>query len=113
MDTDLRKIDPKDFYRQVNETEKIKFLLKYAILAPSTHNTQPWLFRIKENSLELLLNEKRVLGCSDPTGRQALISLGCALKNLVLAAQSFHLQPTVQYLFQNDLAARIEFQETG
>ena len=26
--------------------EKISFILKYAILAPSGHNTQPWLFKI-------------------------------------------------------------------
>ena len=27
------------------------FMVEYAIKAPSGHNTQPWLFRINENSI--------------------------------------------------------------
>jgi hypothetical protein len=34
-------------------TEQMRFPLQYAILAPSTHNTQPWLFEIRGDALEL------------------------------------------------------------
>ena len=46
----IRQINKDDFFSLENFTEKIKFLLQYAILAPSTHNIQPWRFTIKEKS---------------------------------------------------------------
>jgi nitroreductase len=33
--------------------EKLRLLLRYAILAPSGHNTQPWLFRMRDQAVEL------------------------------------------------------------
>ena len=33
--------------------EKWKFLLAYATLAPSSHNSQPWLFHIQDSDVEL------------------------------------------------------------
>ena len=37
------------------------FMVEYAIKAPSGHNTQPWLFRINENSIEIHPNFDRAL----------------------------------------------------
>jgi nitroreductase len=33
------------FPKEGTRNEQLKFLLNYAILAPSSHNTQPWLFK--------------------------------------------------------------------
>ena len=38
----IRTIDKGEFFKLKNPKEKKKFLLRYAILAPSTHNSQPW-----------------------------------------------------------------------
>ena len=38
-----------------SSAEKLKFLLRYAILAPSTHNSQPWLFHIRGDEIEFML----------------------------------------------------------
>jgi len=38
------QINEQDFPRGEDSTEKLKFLIRYAILAPSSHNTQPWKF---------------------------------------------------------------------
>jgi nitroreductase len=44
--TDWHNLETK-FPEQSSPAEKLKFLLQYAVLAPSSHNTQPWLFRIQ------------------------------------------------------------------
>ena len=42
------------FPKEGTRNEQLKFLLNYAILAPSSHNTQPWLFKIvDDNMIEL------------------------------------------------------------
>jgi nitroreductase len=37
------------FPRNGTEEEKMLFLLNFAILAPSSHNSQPWLFKINKS----------------------------------------------------------------
>ena len=67
--------------------EKIKFLLRYAILAPSTHNTQPWLFHIRGDDVELYADRTRVLRAMDPDDRQLIMSCGAALFHLRVAME--------------------------
>ena len=50
-----------DFPSAATDAEILRFLVNYAILAPSSHNTQPWLFRIGEQSLELIADRTRAL----------------------------------------------------
>ena len=52
-----------------------------ASLAPSIHNTQPWHFVVRPDVLELHAINDRQLRALDPTGRQMVISCGCALFN--------------------------------
>ena len=56
-----------------------------ATLAPSVHNTQPWRFVIGAETLEVHADRTRQLRVLDPTGRQLLISCGCALLNARVA----------------------------
>ena len=51
--SDPRDINAQDFVRCVTQEEKILFLLRYAILSPSTHNSQPWLFKVKGSVCEI------------------------------------------------------------
>ncbi len=41
-------------------------LVRAAILAASPHNTQPWLFKITNSSIELYMDTKRNVGALDP-----------------------------------------------
>jgi hypothetical protein len=65
--------------------EETKALLRKAVerasFAPSVHNTQPWHFVIRPDVLELHADNERQLRALDPTGRQMVLSCGCALFN--------------------------------
>lgn len=60
-----------------------------AIQAPSTHNTQPWRFRIRDGALAIYLDDTRRLEVIDPLRRQMTISCGCALFNARIAIRAF------------------------
>lgn len=65
------------FPREGSNVDKLRFLLKYAILAPSSHNTQPWIFRIvNNNSIEVYADRTRALPVVDPEDRELTISCG-------------------------------------
>lgn len=81
--------------------EKIKFLLNYAVLAPSSHNTQPWRFRIVDDEkIEIFADESRWLKIADADKREMFISIGCALENLLIAAAHFGLKAETEYFPQ-------------
>jgi nitroreductase len=61
-------------------------LVRAAILAASPHNTQPWLFKVTNSSIELYIDTQRNVGALDPHLREEHIGMGCALENLMLAA---------------------------
>jgi hypothetical protein len=71
--------------------QAFRHAIAHAILAPSVHNTQPWRFVIIGKTLEIYADGSRRLRVLDPTGRQMLISCGCALFNtrVALAASGY------------------------
>ncbi len=72
-------------------------LVRAAVLASNAHNTQPWLFRVEPTGIDLFTDTTRGTGANDPLGRELVISLGCALENLLLAAapNGFLATPTL------------------
>ena len=86
---DAWKIKEENFPETGGIEEKIRFLLNYAILAPSFHNTQPWKFSIKGNNIEVYADFTRQLPEVDPEKRELYISVGCAISNLLIAAEHF------------------------
>jgi len=81
---------PKDaFPKRGTRAEQFKFLVSYALLAPSIHNSQPWRFRVTGEALELFADRKRSLRVVDPDGRALAISCGAALFNLRTAMYYF------------------------
>jgi nitroreductase len=82
--------------------EKARFLLRYAILAPSSHNSEPWQFRVRDGAIDILVDESRWLQVADPDRRELLISIGCALENLLVAAEHFGWNSYVDYFPEAD-----------
>ena len=83
------ELDPSGFPEGGAPREQLAFLLRYAVLAPSTHNTQPWLFGLSDAEVTIHADERRWLRLADPDRRELHISLGCALENLLVAAERF------------------------
>lgn len=81
----------------------LRNLVGWGILAPSSHNVQPWRFRINPiaNSIDVCLHKTGILKHSDPTGRQAHISIGCAIENILIAAAYYGLEVRIEYLDGN------------
>jgi nitroreductase len=73
-------------------------LLAAATAAPSMHNTQPWRFKVSQDTIELHADPERVLPVIDPAGRGVYLACGAALLNLRLAAAVAGREPVVQLL---------------
>src|SRR5512134_2482373 len=65
------------------------------ILASNPHNSQPWIFRITDSTIDLFADLERQIGVIDPFLREMYIGLGCAVENMMLAAAAEGLSPTV------------------
>lgn len=91
------EIDPADFPRAGLLEEQFVFLLRYAILAPSTHNTQPWRFAVSENGVDVFVDYSRRLPVADPSNREVLMSVGAAIFNLRVASAHFGIGCVVEY----------------
>jgi hypothetical protein len=78
--------------------EQLRYLANFAVLAPTTHNTVPQRLRLDPaaRAIDVFVAPEGVLPESDAKGRQALVSVGCAIANLELAAQALGLSSTVR-----------------
>lgn len=96
--------------------KQARSLIHQATLAPSSHNTQPWVFRISDFAISLYADRTRALPVNDPEDRELIISCGCALMNLRIAATNNGLAVGLE-LFPDsedrDLLARLSFSESA
>jgi len=76
---------------------QMREMVRYATLAPSGHNTQPWRFALLGDTIRILPDYSRRLPAVDPQDRELWISLGCALENLVIAAGAAGYEADVTY----------------
>lgn len=76
---------------------KIKYLLRFAVLAPSGHNSQPWRCQLSGNVLNLNYSPERALAESDSEGRMLFVALGCFLENLLIAANYFGVKAELSH----------------
>ncbi len=72
----------------LSERPEMQNFIRYATLAASGHNTQPWRFRIGEGRIEILPDFSRRTPAVDPDDHHLFASLGCAAENLALAAEA-------------------------
>ncbi len=72
-------------------------LVRCATLAPSSHNTQCWKFRVEPDAITLLPDFARRCPAVDPDDHHLFASLGCAAENLVQAALAYGLKSEVRF----------------
>ena len=61
-------------------------LLAAGVLAANPHDTQPWLFKVGDDSIEVYADTSRNLGAMDGYAREMFLGLGCAIENMSRAA---------------------------
>jgi len=69
--------------------DQLKFILRYAVLAPSGPNTQPWKLSIMDSEVSIIADFARSLPSLDPSNRTMYLSHGCLLANTLMAAEHF------------------------
>lgn len=72
--------------RSLAPNGQIRDLVRYAALAPSGHNTQPWRFQVTERALAILPDFTRRTPVVDPDDHHLWVSLGCAAETLAISA---------------------------
>jgi len=113
---DAWAVSEDDFPRGSPIEAQLGFLLRYAILAPSVRNTQPWAFSVQENRVHLIADFRKTQPVADPDRRELYISIGCALENLLVAAEHFGFGHGIAYFPERgapDLVATVTFEPGG
>ena len=87
-------------------------LVRHATLAPSSHNTQCWKFRIEDRSIAILPDLARRCPAVDPDDHHLFVSLGCAAENLIQAALAHGLKGQAVFDATGGDALRIALEPT-
>jgi nitroreductase len=68
-------------------SNEVRSVVETAIAAPSVHNTQPWLFAIRPDGIDVLVDTRRALHRQDPDGRELVLSCAAASLHAQLAVR--------------------------
>jgi hypothetical protein len=89
------------------DAELRRWALSYAILAPNSHNRQPWLVDLAEpQAITLYVDRERMLPMTDPWFRQIIVSQGTFLESLVMALRERGVEPKVQLFPEGEFKPR-------
>ena len=88
-------------------------LVRYATLAPNSHNTQPWKFRVHTDRIDVLPDFSRRCPAVDPDDHHLFATLGCATENLILAARAHGLEANASVINATADAIRIDLEPTA
>jgi hypothetical protein len=72
-------------------------LVRLAVLAPSSHNTQCWKFALEKDAVVILPDLTRRCPAVDPDDHHLFVSLGCACENFVQGAQALGFKATASF----------------
>lgn len=82
-------LDSDEFPAGGSVADALRFCVRYAVLAPSGHNAQPWWFHVDGTSVTVGLDVTRGLPVLDPDDRESLMSVGAAAFTLRVALAHF------------------------
>jgi hypothetical protein len=80
------------------DRKTIHAVLSLATRAPSIHNSQPWRWRVGDESLHLYADPDRHLPNTDPDSRDLLLSCGASLHHAVVALAALGWQAKITRL---------------
>lgn len=67
---------------------ELRDYVRLGTLAPNSHNTQPWRFRLGPDTIDVLPDFTRRTPSVDPDDHHLYVTLGCAAQNIVCAANA-------------------------
>lgn len=82
-------------------------VVEAATAAPSVHNSQPWLFAVLPDRVQVRADRSRLLPRQDPAGREMHISCGAASLNAQLALRALGMTGTPTLLSEPDVVAEL------
>ena len=97
--------------RRTQLTQDLQRVVALAVLAPSSHNAQPWRFHIGGGFVELRADRLRALPVVDPDDRELTIACGRAQLNLRVALRAEGFDSVVTRLpspSERSLLARVD-----
>jgi|CXWL01.1.fsa_nt_gi hypothetical protein len=99
----------REFPFQKEIPEQIHFLLHAATRAPSTHNSQPWQFKIENNRLFVYRDASIKLPLSDSVNRYSYISIGFLIHHIKLLGEWLSMNPHITLVGRDNCVAEIIF----
>lgn len=96
------EIDESNYSTLGSLKERARFLVGYAVLAPSGHNTQPWKFGPVDDGVLVYADYSRRLPVANPDDRELLMSVAAAIMNFQVAAAHFGLACEVRHVPEPD-----------
>ena len=92
--SDVRKMGSSSEYGDATRTlrsplsaqPESREFIRYATLAPNSHNTQAWRFALSPNHIAIRPDFSRRTPTVDPDDHHLFVTLGCAAENLALVA---------------------------
>ncbi len=82
----------------------------YASLAPSGHNTQPWIVELNnKDEFIIKIREESLLPAVDPVRRETYLSIGAFLENLIISARSFGVDLEYEVISKSTLETDVIF----
>lgn len=118
MKIEQQKFDPFKTPYEVDEhlfpwyervEDQFAFMVRYAVLAPSSYNTQPWKFKVGKEGIAVYADYTRRLPIADPGNRELIMGVGAALMNIRVAAAHFGFDCQVDYNQSGDSERPLAF----
>ena len=81
--------------RELPDAATVEAALALAVRAPSVHNSQPWRWRVGDESVHLYADPNRQLQRIDPARRDLMLSCGVALQHFTVALSALGWQSAV------------------
>lgn len=89
-------------------TEKESMILYLASLAPSGHNTQPWIIDVRDKKEWYIgFDQARQLSVVDPDNRELMLSIGAFIENLITASSMQGEEAKLDVLAKHNFGAVI------
>lgn len=95
----------------LSKSPDMQALIRFATLAASGHNAQPWRFHMADQQISLLPDFTRRTPIVDPDDHHLFVSLGCAAENLSLSAAACGKPGDIRFDTKGGGAVIFDFKE--